>query len=129
MGLTGALPSRQAPDPSAFSAFLLARQVEEVLGEEPEVKEQLFEALKQYAAERDVEALAEALPDILLGEEHRQLLDSVRYPRQLLRHRRPNARHDDAAGGARERKSVLVYAGEFVQLPTSGCGICRRRRQ
>lgn len=55
-------------------------QVEEVLGEEPDVKEQLFEVLKQYAAERDVERLAEALPDILANEEHQQLIDSVRYP-------------------------------------------------
>lgn len=53
-------------------------QVEEVLGEEPDVKEQLFEVLKQYAAERDVESLAEALPDILVAEEHQQLIDSVR---------------------------------------------------
>lgn len=49
-----------------------------MLGEEPDVKEQLFEVLKQYAAERDVEALAEALPDILITEEHQQLIDSVR---------------------------------------------------
>lgn len=55
--------------------------MEEVLGEEPDVKEQLFEVLKQYAADRDVEALAEALPDILITEEHQQLIDSVRYPR------------------------------------------------
>lgn len=53
--------------------------MEEVLGEEPDVKEQLFEALKLYAAERDVESLAEALPDILITEEHQQLIDSVRY--------------------------------------------------
>lgn len=51
-----------------------------MLGEEPDVKEQLFEVLKRYAAERDVEALAEALPDILITEEHQQLIDSVRYP-------------------------------------------------
>lgn len=62
------------------SPVSLTRQVEEVLGEEPDVKEQLFEVLKQYAAERDVEALAEALPDILITEEHQQLIDSVRYP-------------------------------------------------
>lgn len=52
--------------------------MEEVLLEEPDVKEQLFEVLKQYAAERDVEALAEALPDILTTEEHQRLIDSVR---------------------------------------------------
>lgn len=51
-----------------------------MLGEDPDVKEQLFEVLKQYAAERDVESLAEALPEILITEEHQQLIDSVRYP-------------------------------------------------
>lgn len=51
-----------------------------MLGEEPDVKEQLFEVLKQYASERDVDSLAEALPDILITEEHQQLIDSVRYP-------------------------------------------------
>ena len=49
------------------------------MGEEPDVKEHLFEVLKQYAADRDVETLAEALPDILITEEHQQLIDSVRY--------------------------------------------------
>lgn len=58
--------------------FFFLCQVEDVLGEEPDVKEQLFEVLKQYAAERDVESLAEALPDILITEEHQQLIDSVR---------------------------------------------------
>lgn len=61
-----------------MSVHLFIHQVEEVLGEEPDVKEQLFEVLKQYAAERDVESLAEALPDILITEEHQQLIDSVR---------------------------------------------------
>lgn len=66
--------------------------MEEVLGEEPEVKEQLFEVLKQYAAERDVEALADALPDILTSEEHQQLIDSVRY-------RRPSSQLGGGGGG------------------------------
>lgn len=57
---------------------LFILQVEEVLGEDPDIKEQLFEVLKQYAAERDVETLAEALPDILIMEDHQQLIDSVR---------------------------------------------------
>lgn len=61
-----------------MSAHWSIHQVEEVLGEEPDVKEHLFEVLKQYAAERDVESLAEALPDILITEEHQQLIDSVR---------------------------------------------------
>ncbi|TWW69947.1 Delphilin Glutamate receptor, ionotropic, delta 2-interacting protein 1 [Takifugu flavidus] len=67
-------------DSRAHKAMEFNKKVEEVLGEEPDVKEQLFEVLKQYAAERDVEALAEALPDILITEEHQQLIDSVRYP-------------------------------------------------
>lgn len=57
---------------------LFILQVEEVLGEDPDIKEQLFEVLKQYAAERDVETLAEALPNILIMEDHQQLIDSVR---------------------------------------------------
>ncbi|KAJ8387122.1 hypothetical protein AAFF_G00160620 [Aldrovandia affinis] len=55
------------------------KKVEQVLGAEPEVKEQLFAALKQYAAERQVDILASALPGILTSEEHRQLFASVRY--------------------------------------------------
>lgn len=42
------------------------------------MKEQLFEVLKQYASDRDVESLGEALPDILITEEHQQLIDNVR---------------------------------------------------
>ncbi|KAM8843899.1 delphilin isoform 2-T2 [Spinachia spinachia] len=62
----------------AHKAMEFNKKVEEVLGEEPDVKEQLFEVLKQYAAERDVDSLAEALPDILITEDHQQLIDSVR---------------------------------------------------
>ncbi|XP_053194854.1 delphilin [Scomber japonicus] len=62
----------------AHKAMEFNKKVEEVLGEELDVKEQLFEVLKQYAAERDVESLAEALPDILITEDHQQLIDSVR---------------------------------------------------
>lgn len=61
-----------------MSVHLFTHQVEEVLGEELDVKEHLFEVLKQYAAERDVDTLAEALPDILITEDHQQLIDSVR---------------------------------------------------
>jgi len=43
------------------------------------VKERLFDLLKQYANERDVEGLASTLPEILLTEEHQQLIDSIRY--------------------------------------------------
>ncbi|KAM6913621.1 delphilin [Lycodopsis pacificus] len=62
----------------AHKAMEFNKRVEEVLGEEPDVKEQLFDVLKQYAAERDVDSLAEALPDILITEEHQQLIDNVR---------------------------------------------------
>ncbi|XP_038163654.1 delphilin isoform X2 [Cyprinodon tularosa] len=62
----------------AHKAMEFNKKVEEVLGEEPDVKEHLFEVLKQYAADRDVESLAEALPDILITENHQQLIDSVR---------------------------------------------------
>nr|XP_057904973.1 delphilin isoform X4 [Doryrhamphus excisus] len=65
-------------DSRAHKAMEFNKKVEDVLGDEPDVKEQLFEVLKQYAAERDVERLAEALPDILITEEHQQLIDSVR---------------------------------------------------
>eukprot|EP00063_Salmo_salar_P074784 XP_014049619.1 PREDICTED: delphilin-like isoform X1 [Salmo salar] len=63
----------------AHKALEFNKKVEEVLGDEPDIKEQLFGVLKQYAAERNVENLAEALPDILINEDHQQLIDSVRY--------------------------------------------------
>lgn len=53
-------------------------QVEQILGDEPEVKEKLFSVLKQYAAEKRVEWLASVLPDILTTDEHRQLISSIR---------------------------------------------------
>lgn len=52
--------------------------MEQILGDEPEVKEKLFSVLKQYAAEKSVEWLASVLPDILVTEEHRELLSSIR---------------------------------------------------
>ncbi|XP_070708242.1 delphilin [Pempheris klunzingeri] len=54
------------------------RKVDQILGDEPEVKEKLFAALKQYAAEKRVEWLASVLPDILTTDEHRQLISSIR---------------------------------------------------
>lgn len=53
-------------------------QVEQILGDEPEVKEKLFSMLKQYAAEKKVEWLASVLPDVLTTDEHRQLISSIR---------------------------------------------------
>lgn len=42
------------------------------------MKEKLFTALKQYAAEKRVEWLASVLPDVLATDEHRQLISSIR---------------------------------------------------
>ncbi|XP_078019599.1 delphilin isoform X4 [Epinephelus lanceolatus] len=54
------------------------RKVDQILGDEPEVKEKLFAVLKQYAAEKRVEWLAAVLPEILTTDEHRQLISSIR---------------------------------------------------
>ncbi|XP_034563956.1 LOW QUALITY PROTEIN: delphilin [Notolabrus celidotus] len=54
------------------------RKVDQILGDDPEVKEKLFAVLKQYAAEKKVEWLASVLPDILTTDEHRQLISSIR---------------------------------------------------
>ncbi|GLD57614.1 delphilin isoform X1 [Lates japonicus] len=53
------------------------RKVDQILGDEPEVKEKLFAVLKQYAAEKRVEWLASVLPEILTTDEHRQLISSI----------------------------------------------------
>ncbi|XP_026171490.1 delphilin isoform X2 [Mastacembelus armatus] len=54
------------------------RKVDQILADEPEVKEKLFTVLKQYAAEKRVEWLASVLPEILTTDEHRQLISSIR---------------------------------------------------
>ncbi|XP_059388046.1 delphilin isoform X4 [Carassius carassius] len=54
------------------------RRVEEILRNEPEVKEKLFAVLKQFAAERKVDWLASVLPDILTTEEQQQLISDIR---------------------------------------------------
>lgn len=76
------------------------------------MKEQLFEVLKQYAAERDVEALAEALPDILLSEEHQQLIDSVRYTTTTTTSRQGALQSPPCLGW----KSFVIYMREFRKL-------------
>ncbi|XP_043959036.1 delphilin isoform X2 [Gambusia affinis] len=53
-------------------------KVEQLLGEAPEVKEKLFSVLKQYAAEKKVEWLASALPEVLTTAEQQQLISSIR---------------------------------------------------
>ncbi|KAJ7984712.1 hypothetical protein DPEC_G00357600 [Dallia pectoralis] len=54
------------------------RKIEQILGEEPEVKERLFMVLKQYAAEKKVDWLASVLPDILTTEEQQTLIGNIR---------------------------------------------------
>lgn len=54
-------------------------QVDDILGDQPEVKEKVFAVLKQYAAERKVEYLAYALCMVLTQESHQHLIDSIRY--------------------------------------------------
>ncbi|KAL0983946.1 hypothetical protein UPYG_G00135060 [Umbra pygmaea] len=54
------------------------RKIEQILGDEPEVKERLFAVLKQYAAEKKVDWLASILPDILTTEEQQTLIGNIR---------------------------------------------------
>ncbi|XP_051771207.1 delphilin isoform X4 [Ctenopharyngodon idella] len=54
------------------------KRVEEILRNDPEVKEKLFAVLKQFAAERKVDWLASILPDILTTEEQQQLISNIR---------------------------------------------------
>uniref|UniRef100_A0A8C5QT10 Grid2 interacting protein n=1 Tax=Leptobrachium leishanense TaxID=445787 RepID=A0A8C5QT10_9ANUR len=54
------------------------RHLDEVLGDQPALKEKVFALLKQYAQERKVEPLAYSLPLILTEESQRRLIDSIR---------------------------------------------------
>ncbi|XP_055746241.1 delphilin isoform X5 [Salvelinus fontinalis] len=54
------------------------RKIDQILGEEPEVKEKLFAVLKQYAAEKKVDWLASVLPDILTTDEQQTLIGHIR---------------------------------------------------
>ncbi|XP_072229169.1 delphilin isoform X2 [Leuresthes tenuis] len=72
MGGEGVRPDRK------HKALEFNRKVDQILGDEPEVKEKLFAVLKHYAAEKRVEWLASVLPEILTTDEHRQLLSSIR---------------------------------------------------
>ncbi|KAM7151965.1 delphilin [Macrochelys suwanniensis] len=54
------------------------KKVEEILGDQPEVKEKVFTIMKQYAAERKVEYLAYTLSMILTKESHQLLIDNIR---------------------------------------------------
>lgn len=62
----------------------LPTQVQEILGDQPEVKEKMFAILKQYAAERKVDYLAYALAMVLTKESQHPLLDNIRYLATLL---------------------------------------------
>ncbi|XP_069666639.1 delphilin isoform X4 [Haliaeetus albicilla] len=55
-----------------------SRKVDDILGDQPEVKEKVFTILKQYAAERKVEYLAYALCMVLTQESHQHLIDNIR---------------------------------------------------
>ncbi|XP_067162376.1 delphilin [Apteryx mantelli] len=55
-----------------------SKKVDEILGDQPEVKEKVFTILKQYAAERKVEYLAYALCMVLTQESHQLLIDNIR---------------------------------------------------
>ncbi|NXA04017.1 GRD2I protein, partial [Sapayoa aenigma] len=55
-----------------------SRKVDDILGDQPEVKEKVFTILKQYAAERKVECLAYALCVVLTQESHQHLIDNIR---------------------------------------------------
>ncbi|XP_025045801.2 delphilin isoform X1 [Pelodiscus sinensis] len=54
------------------------KKVDEILGDQPEVKEKVFTILKHYAAERKVEYLAYTLSMILTKESHQLLIDNIR---------------------------------------------------
>uniref|UniRef100_A0A671W0V3 Glutamate receptor, ionotropic, delta 2 (Grid2) interacting protein, b n=1 Tax=Sparus aurata TaxID=8175 RepID=A0A671W0V3_SPAAU len=73
-----AIAQTQKNIPPSIGVVSRIQQVEQILGDEPEVKEKLFSVLKQYAAEKRVEWLASVLPDILTTDEHRQLIASIR---------------------------------------------------
>ncbi|XP_017678523.1 PREDICTED: delphilin [Lepidothrix coronata] len=55
-----------------------SRKVDDILGDQPELKERVFTVLKQYAAERKVECLAYALCMVLTQESHQHLIDNIR---------------------------------------------------
>ncbi|XP_077407586.1 delphilin isoform X2 [Vanacampus margaritifer] len=61
-----------------YKALEFNRKVEQILSDEPNVKEKLFSVLKQYAAEKDVDWLASVLPEILITDDQRELISSIR---------------------------------------------------
>ncbi|XP_062820768.1 delphilin [Anolis carolinensis] len=55
-----------------------SKKVQEILGDEPELKEKMFTILKQFAAERKVDDLAYALAMLFTKDSHRLLIDNIR---------------------------------------------------
>lgn len=59
---------------------ILSLQVDDILGDQPTAKEQVFAALKQFAAEQQVDELVWALTLVLPSEAQGPVLDNLRYP-------------------------------------------------
>ncbi|XP_063171083.1 LOW QUALITY PROTEIN: delphilin [Candoia aspera] len=55
-----------------------SKKVQEILGDQPNVREKMVTSLKQFAAERKVDYLAHALSLILIKDSHQLLLDHIR---------------------------------------------------
>ncbi|XP_042542780.1 delphilin isoform X2 [Dipodomys spectabilis] len=77
------LAGRQRPDAAVHrerrrKAQEFSRKVDEILGDQPIAKEQVFIALKQFAAEQRVDELVWALTLALPGEAWGPLLDNLR---------------------------------------------------
>lgn len=58
---------------------ILSLQVDDILGDQPTAKEQVFAALKQFAAEQQVDELVWALTLVLPIEAQGPVLDNLRY--------------------------------------------------
>lgn len=54
--------------------------MDDILGNQPTAKEQMFAALKQFAAEQRVDELVWALTLVLPSEAQGPVLDNLRYP-------------------------------------------------
>ncbi|XP_063286574.1 delphilin [Pelobates fuscus] len=70
--------SENACQTQRLKAQEFKRKLDEVLGDQPALKEKVFSLLKQYAQEKKVDHLAYTLPLILTEESQRRLIDSIR---------------------------------------------------
>ncbi|XP_076856415.1 delphilin isoform X2 [Brachyhypopomus gauderio] len=95
------------------------KRIEEVLGNDPEVKEKLFAVLKQFAAERKVDWLASILPDVLTTEEQQQLISNIR----IFIPKKHRQRFDEAVA-----QSLLNRVCRSKSLSEPGQGRLRRSR-